>query len=171
MTNRRTSHRPSSTSASGSAFGATDRHEPSHFPWPLESTHQPCPPQLPAGIDQEEEPRVAVARYRRVSVAAATSQSHVELQGSHAKLSGIDLRGHNRSHGAHPHQAGGADTSPAPSHTLGGISAPARRSIPEGVDRRAAHQLESRATEFSATRCVTRASYPHRTFQPFSGGC
>lgn len=39
-------------------------------------------------------------RYHRVSLAAATSQLHVELEGSHGKLSGIDLRGHNRSHGA-----------------------------------------------------------------------
>lgn len=42
-------------------------------------------------------------RYRPVSVAAATSPRHVELEGSHGKLSGIDLRGHNRSHAAHPH--------------------------------------------------------------------
>lgn len=110
MTNRRPSHRPSSTSAIGAIFGATDRHEPSHFPWPLESTRQPCPTQLPAGIDQEEGPGVTEPRYRPVSVAAATSPTHVELESSPGKLPGIDLRGPNRSHAAHPHPVADAGT-------------------------------------------------------------
>jgi hypothetical protein len=108
MTDRRTPNGPSSTSAIGATLGATDRHEPCHFPWPLESTHQPCPPQTPAGIDQEEGPGMRKSRYHRVSLAAATSQLHVELEGSHGKLSGIDLRGHNRSHGAPRHRAADA---------------------------------------------------------------
>lgn len=110
MTNRRTSDRPSSTSAIGATFCATDRHEPSHFPWPLESNRPPCPTQLSAGIDQEEGPGVTEPRYRPVSVAAATRPTHVELEGSHGKLSGIDLRGHNRSHAAHPHPVADAGT-------------------------------------------------------------
>lgn len=169
MTNRRTSHGPSSTSAIGATLGAIDRHEPSHSPWPFESTHQPCPPQLPAGIDREEEPgwqnRVTVGcpwppppTRRTATWKAATGSSRASISGG-TTAAIVPTRTRSRTL-----------THRAPSHRLEGVSTASRRSIPDGVDRRAAQQL-SRVTKFCATRCVARASYPHGTFQPFSGGC
>ena len=93
------------TSADAATWVFGDREGRARFPWPHRRTNRSCR-ERPLHSDYGQGNEVTMPRYRHTFVAAATSP-HVELAAHHGKLSGTGLRGHKRSHGAHPHQ--GAD--------------------------------------------------------------
>lgn len=111
---------------------------------------------LPLRTEAEKE--VTMPLYRQTFVAAATRSAPVGLEGSHGKLSGSDLRGHNRSHGAHTHPV--ADAGAPRVAGLRPASASARRPAPlHGAGRRNP-QLLCSVIGIGRHRPVTSAPYP-----------
>src|SRR5680860_1256027 len=69
-----------------------DREGWRRFHWPHGWADRSCRERML--LSDDEGHGVIRARYRRVSVAAATHPTHVELEGSQGELSGTDDRGH-----------------------------------------------------------------------------